>query len=84
MTPREFDIEVRAAQQRWQDESDRDLIQAWRGVAFYTQAVAGKLISLKDALARNQGRSSRQTPDDQRQVLEFLSKQTGFPLKTVH
>lgn len=85
MTPREFDIEVSAAGQRRQDESDRDLVQAYHGVAFYTQAIAGKLPDLKTLLAKNRGARRKQTPAEQREVLRQLSAQYGIPLvETVH
>lgn len=83
MTPREYDIEASAATKRWQDDSDRDLVQAYLGVAFYTQAMAGKLPDLKTLLARNRRGPHRQTPAEQRAVLQQLSAQYGIPLREV-
>lgn len=53
MTPREFVREGYAAQQRWQDDAERDLARAWHTAMLTERALAGKLPSLTTMLDRS-------------------------------
>lgn len=81
MTPREYYRESEAAQQRWRDDADRALAQAWHVAAFAAQAMVGKLPALSVALAQSRGESGRQTVEQQLAQLTTLSKTVGTKIR---
>jgi hypothetical protein len=83
MTPREYYRESEAARQRAQDESDRDVVLAWRTGSFAAQAVFGKLPDLHVAVAKSRGGLGWQTVTQQLAQLKTLSKTFGYPLHPV-
>lgn len=65
MTPREFYRESEAAQQRWQDECERDLVLAWQTASLAMRAMNGKLPDLKVLIENSRrARTSHQTLSD--------------------
>ena len=71
-------MELEAATLRWTDTHRRDVSQAWHGVVFYSQALAGKLPDLATVLG--QGRQ-RQSMDQMRAQLTAL---LGTPRVVTH
>lgn len=87
MTPRELAWEYAAAQQRRDDDRDRQIVLAWeiervRILSANNAHRQQPMPSLKQVL---QKRAVRQTPTEMRNTLAMMAEQYGFPLKkTVH
>lgn len=83
MTPREYYRESEAVKRRWRDESDRDVVLAWRAAAYFGQAMVGKLPDLQTALSQSHGEPERQTVAEQIAHLKTLSRTVGGRLVPV-
>lgn len=80
MTPLEFRRAVRGAEHRWQDERERDLIQAWRAMQLYVEVTnTKKLPSLMTVLSRT--RSKATASGLELTDLAMLSERIGIPLR---
>lgn len=79
MTPREWAVERRAVQLRWEDEYRRDIVQAYTGVVFYSQALAGKLQPLEVLLRQHE----RPPTDRQGEQFRQLSTHLGVPIQKI-
>lgn len=77
MTPREFYREGDAAQQRWQDEAERDLATAWHTATLARQAMFGKLPELKTLIER--ARASQQAEQTETDLKRQLTGVLGIP-----
>lgn len=81
MSPRELAAEFEAARLRREDEFNRDVRQAWLGVAIYGSAMStGKMPAIEQFLVGEAHGSGR---DDMVAKLHALAEMTGFPLKVV-
>lgn len=76
MTPREFFREGEAAQQRWQDDAERDLAIAWHTASLTGLAFVGRLPELTTMLDRSRmaRRSEMTLRDMQAQLTKLLGK----------
>jgi hypothetical protein len=80
MTPVEFRHAVRGAELRWQDERERDLIQAWRALQLYVEVTnTKKLPGLMTVLARTRQKATTTGLD--LTDLAMLSERIGIPLR---
>jgi len=78
MTPLEYRRAIKGAELRWQDERERDLIQAWRGLQLYVEVTnTKKLPSLETVLKRSRQRPTSLELSD----LMMLSEHIGMPLR---
>ncbi len=79
MTPLEFRRAVKGAELRWQDERERDLVQAWRAMQLYVEVTnTKKLPGLEAVLMRSRARSQTGL---QMTDLALLSEHIGIPLR---
>jgi hypothetical protein len=79
MTPLEFRRAITGSELRWQDERERDLIQAWRGLQLYVEVTnTNKLPSLKAVLERSRQRTTTALEISD---LAMLSEHVGIPIR---
>ena len=79
MTPVEFRDAMHGAELRWQDERERDLIQAWRGLQLYVEVTnTKKLPALDVVLSRTR---QKVTTGLQMTELAMLSERVGIPIR---